>query len=1184
MQQLVQLPPSIFGTIRWKSYVGMPTGDLCSGFSILVEEHTATQFRDIGGAPEPIPGTGMWKVLANPLACHALPTQGDDHAVSFHITGLHLNALPDGRYRITPSLRGDWRPSGLLAALGYRAIEPISASVILKEGNLIQSVEFEVVRRSLFSGRRLGPVVALSSEPTSIFLHARWDVGALLSPTLNHPYNYKTEAGKLRDAVQKFLVDGVRRMTGTAPDPQSTPDLESTPKNSLLLVLYPDAPAILRADPAVQATLGRTNDGAPDYVADREAFYLKTIDERTFVVANTVDGLVAAMPELLGSVGYEVLGLGTNWTFAPSFHDRPLRFHLDEGHRNNGYYMRRLSFVGLGGNGYGTLVEGFDLNAPDEHVTSSCARWRVGTRLCASHSVPLFTGDELDSYADAVFKKMLLRQGTDGFLTAQTVYGPLAERPAPEDLPRSLWIDGEAAWYSKVGQNDTQWRECNVDTMHAPMDLSTAWVRETILEILIGQADAEMWKQPDEWFVFGAQPEDNAQYAHFAEEVHYPDWYTAYRAEQDQPFSHYVLHDFLGIEQPNETFNRAAPSDTVFAFGNWLLREYDNYVDTLDEGPQQDPDTPTKLTRSGVDRKTLIRIGLSSYNYNDVPPHFNLDPRVRVIVAHFAKHRGIGEWSRFISRENIARAMQRMLPNEPIANYAAMDDFDWDKATMMSQVLPHLWGNSPESILAFIQPFTLAGVRSWQAETDMGYTNHALGFYLMSKYLWDPSLGRAGLSALRDQWLVRAFGPAAGKMRAYFEWCEPNLMPDVPNVWGRAIELLDEADALVPAGSEYQRRLDDLKQFWYFYYLMDTGQLVASNERAQELMWKGQSAFTIPTYQMSYRVFKTPWLALIPEIAHLTTTPAHYSEAKNETEAWWTLVKAHWPHEAIASWRGDTNDLVAVAEFDFDLPGSSRALNNTFWDYPGTQGYLVAKAGDDVGFKLLWHARDLPHLQEYHGPHYTEFTIKRWDGAAGEWVLVEQGGVDSVRLAAEAVFFATEEAWLVEAHHTAAIAGTYRVTHGYGGADGFLADAGWDVAQPPTQPPTGGGFTFAQRVVADYQFADSQGEHGAIFVYVPRGIASFDLEMVDPGADYEKTVTFFDAATGEATRTVDITAPGTHRIALMGHETGTVARVFLGTSALTVPYFYSVPPLWSRSPRALLVPRAVAAVDGLTIL
>jgi hypothetical protein len=156
LEQLVALPPTIFGIIRWTKYVGDPSDDRCGGFSILLEEHSATQFRDVGGGNyEPIPGTGIWKVLSDSLSCRALSDQGDDHVISFQITGLHLNAFPDGRYRITPVLRGNWRPSGLLAAFGYRAIEPRSASVTLKKDDHLQSIEFEVVRRSWFSGRRL---------------------------------------------------------------------------------------------------------------------------------------------------------------------------------------------------------------------------------------------------------------------------------------------------------------------------------------------------------------------------------------------------------------------------------------------------------------------------------------------------------------------------------------------------------------------------------------------------------------------------------------------------------------------------------------------------------------------------------------------------------------------------------------------------------------------------------------------------------------------------------------------------------------------------------------------------------------------------------------------------------------------------------------------------------------------
>lgn len=156
VDQIVRLPPMIFGVIRWKGPIGDPIGDRCGGFDIRVEEHTATQFRDAGGHAEPIPGTGIWKAVLDSLSCRAIPDQGTEHSVSFSVTGLHLNAFPDGRYRITPSLRGDWRSSGVLALLGYRVIEPISVSVVLKKDDHFRGVEFEIVRRSLFSGRRLG--------------------------------------------------------------------------------------------------------------------------------------------------------------------------------------------------------------------------------------------------------------------------------------------------------------------------------------------------------------------------------------------------------------------------------------------------------------------------------------------------------------------------------------------------------------------------------------------------------------------------------------------------------------------------------------------------------------------------------------------------------------------------------------------------------------------------------------------------------------------------------------------------------------------------------------------------------------------------------------------------------------------------------------------------------------------
>jgi hypothetical protein len=99
IEDLVALPPMIFGIIRWSKYSGRPTGDICSGFNIRVEEHTATQFRAVGGGKyEPIPGTGIWKDVVDAVTCRELSDEGDYHKLSLQIwgRGIHLNAFPEG--------------------------------------------------------------------------------------------------------------------------------------------------------------------------------------------------------------------------------------------------------------------------------------------------------------------------------------------------------------------------------------------------------------------------------------------------------------------------------------------------------------------------------------------------------------------------------------------------------------------------------------------------------------------------------------------------------------------------------------------------------------------------------------------------------------------------------------------------------------------------------------------------------------------------------------------------------------------------------------------------------------------------------------------------------------------------------------------------------------------------------
>jgi hypothetical protein len=102
-----------------------------------------------------------------------------------------------------------------------------------------------------------------------------------------------------------------------------------------------------------------------------------------------------------------------------------------------------------------------------------------------------------------------------------------------------------------------------------------------------------------------------------------------------------------------------------------------------------------------------------------------------------------------------------------------------------------------------------------------------------------------------------------------------------------------------------------------------------------------------------------------------------------------------------------------------------------------------------------------------------------------------------------------------------------------------------------------------------------------VFVYIPRGVPSLDLELLN---DNGGTVELFTrgVVTGSAwtSREVELGARGTQRIPLEdGEDGGIAAFTWIG---FQFPVLYSVPQRWARSPAALLVPRAVAEADGLT--
>jgi hypothetical protein len=370
-------------------------------------------------------------------------------------------------------------------------------------------------------------------------------------------------------------------------------------------------------------------------------------------------------------------------------------------------------------------------------------------------------------------------------------------------------------------------------------------------------------------------------------------WYPEHLKERGRAWPQpYVLHGYRGIDQPQERWDYAFPADVVFAFNNWLLAEFDRWIDSLP--PDQ------RVTTAGIAKKELVRCSLYSYAFHDVPPHINLDPRIRVMIAGYPKHRGLGQWKQFATQHDMAAAFARMLPREPSGEYRIISIAYYADHTLDG--IPARWSAAPQRIVDDLRRTFDGGVRAMAYETDFNFGKYGLAYYLMSKVLWNARLTGEQLDALRDRWLQRAFGAGWREMKTYYDFMLVDNFPaNGAGTWAKAIRLIDAADERIDPTVEpdCQRRLDDLKQHWYWYYLLDTERARKEAPELIEFLWKGQMSYMTAMHMVAHRTFgqNSRLENLLPEESR--RGPAHYSVA--ETAAWWRALHDHWPEIEVTS-------------------------------------------------------------------------------------------------------------------------------------------------------------------------------------------------------------------------------------------------------------------------------------------
>lgn len=1000
-----------------------------------------------------------------------------------------------------------------------------------------------------------------------------YDWAALSNPRLaaNKP-EYR-----LRQALE-FLQEGIARLIEQTPTVRSGADAD----RGILVTLLRYAPADVVADPRIQKAL--KSDGTDSY-NHREAFYLRSEPNRLLVVANTIDGLVAAMPALLETVGYEVLGMGPNWTHVPREHRDRLVFDVEKSERPS-YYLRNLAATTGQSYGVGTIQVGpkQQLTDPaDESVSKSYARWTVGARM-RGQSMANFPGHALYQYHRRIKDEMIHTGSTVGFLTPGNHLGLDADRPiAAADNKQHLWINTDAKGAPGFGKtfvsDGVTWKEQNPAGYGVNLDPTAPMPRAMVLEEFKQRATAHFAaldadpNAADEPLVFGTESEDGAGLAHIAEwcRPKNRNWYLDYlKAEGVAYPQKYVLHGYRGIDQPREAWDIATPGDTVFGFNNWLLREFDKWIDSLPAGE--------RTTKNGASKKDLVRCSLYSYAFHDVPPHINLDPRIRVMIAGYPKHRGLAEWKLFAKQRDVAAAFRVMLPREPSGEYRIPSIAYY--ADYNLEGIPARWSAAPDRLVADLKSTFDAGIRAMTCETDFNFGKYGLAYYLWAKLMWNANLSSSELDAIRDRWLQRAYGSAWREMKTYYDFMLPeNFTVNAPANWAKAVRLIDAADRKLDGVREpdAQRRLDDLKQYWYYYYLVDVGAMEQKSPELLEFLWKGQMSYVTAMHMVLHRAigWKTSLAAVLPE--SLRQGPAHYTPA--ETAAWWSKVLNHWPTIDVTQFadakladgrRGrdvDLNDLVAIENFRSLTTGKPFLFNSA--QAPPTTMVTAARAGQPIGFRYGWPARD---ELRFYGPKDVPYGIEWWDVAERRWTPI----VDvTITTAASKLVEKTVDdrpRHVVDVELAAPHDGTYRIEVGRGGFLALLASRGYDFTDGTyhTRPP----LSFPDRPQGLTQ--------DAVSFYVPKGTKSIDLEVWDSSG--KKQLQLFRGINEKGlvkSRAVDIGRRGTHRIALEPGEDGLPAQI--GGNGFSFPMLYSVPSYWAKSAAELLVPRAVAEADGLKI-
>ncbi len=234
-------------------------------------------------------------------------------------------------------------------------------------------------------------------------------------------------------------------------------------------------------------------------------------------------------------------------------------------------------------------------------------------------------------------------------------------------------------------------------------------------------------------------------------------------------------------------------------------------------------------------------VGVLAYSEHSEPPGFALEPNVYVqLTAGFIR----GKYT----HDELLDLWPKKCRNLGFYEYFSVWLWDFDR-------LPGGNGGNITRTQSMIKRYVKAGATSVDAESGNNWGPHGRGYYAANRLLWNPD---ADVTAVLTDFYDKAFGPAAPAMRRYYERLAPDAEPLVSRgLIGEAFRDVEEAAKLAKDRPDVLARIDHVKHYLRYVHL----RWLLDHEKDKEKRKELTVAALTHAYRTRYE-YMTHWAAM----------------------------------------------------------------------------------------------------------------------------------------------------------------------------------------------------------------------------------------------------------------------------------------------------------------------------------